>query len=273
MNQAYITQKILSAGVSVGREIADNLRFSLGYNISKYDTTPTVPLTSKFYQSGNTEEISQSLTYDVTDNQTMPTSGFYLNGSNALGITLFNGQYKYGVMSGNASYYLPVVFGDNFKTNFRFAFQPQYAYQLDQDSIVPYWKRLRLGNFYYMKGYSNPGETISPTTQVTISPVTGQTIPIITGGNRSFYGVIEYFVPLIPEAGLRLVTFAEAGTVLDDYDSFLWDNVKYDVGFGLRWKTPFAPFRFEWAFPVQNGGQIGDAHFVFTIGYDNFGSG
>lgn len=272
-NQAYITQKITSAGVNFGREIIDKLRFTLGYSIAQYETTPTIPLTSKFYQSGNTEEISQALTYDATDSQMTPTDGFYLNGSNTFGVTLFNGQYKYGLLSGNTSYYLPIIFGDGFKTNFRFAFQPQYAYQLYSDSLVPYWKRLKLGNFYYMKGYSNPGETISPTTQVTISPVTGQTIPIITGGNRSFYGVVEYFVPLIPEAGLRLVTFAEAGTVLDDYDSFVWDNVKYDVGFGLRWKTPFAPFRFEWAFPIQNGGQLGEAHFVFTIGYDNFGSG
>lgn len=272
VNQIYITQRISSWGLGVGREIVDNLNFNLGYNMSRYDISPSVPLTSKFYQSGTTEEVSQSLAYDQTDNQMMPTSGYYLGGSNTLGVTIFNGQYKYGLLSGTAAYYWPIVFGDNYKTNFRFAFQPQYVYQLYSDTPVPYWKRLKLGNFYYMKGYSNPGETISPVTQVSISPITGQTIPIMTGGNRSFYTVVEYFIPLIQEAGLRFVTFAEAGTVLDDYDQFSFGDLKYDVGFGLRWKTPFAPFRFEWAFPVEKG-QLGDAHFVFTIGYDNFGSG
>ena len=121
-----------------------------------------------------------------------------------------------------------------------------------------------------MKGYQDPARTISPTRPVTINPNTGQTINVYTGGNRSLYGAAEYFVPLIPEAGLRFVTFGEAGTVLDDYDEFKTSDIKYDVGFGFRWTTPIAPFRFEWAFPVNNG-KLGNANFIFTIGYDNFG--
>ena len=81
----------------------------------------------------------------------------------------------------------------------------------------------------------------------------------------------EYFVPLVPEAGLRFVAFGEAGTILSEQQSFSMSNMNYDVGFGFRWVTPVAPFRFEWAFPVKNG-QLGKSHFVFTIGYDNVNS-
>lgn len=272
INQLYLTQKITSGGVSVGREIIENLRFSLGYSVSSYESSPTAPLTAKFYQSGKTEEISQTLTYDNTNNYLNPTSGTYLSGTNAFGSHLFIGEYRYGSASATAAYYLPISFTDSYKTNFRFAFQPRFVYQLGEDSAIPYWQRLKLGGPYYMKAYSYNGETIAPTIPVTISPVSGQTVPLIYGGNRSFYGVAEYFVPIIPEAGLRFVTFGEAGTVLDDYDSFTWDGISYDVGFGFRWVTPVAPFRFEWAFPIQNG-QVGTAHFVFSIGYDSLGAG
>ncbi|MES2614583.1 MAG: BamA/TamA family outer membrane protein, partial [Bdellovibrionota bacterium] len=200
-----------------------------------------------------------------------PTSGLYFSASNALGLKIFMGDFNYGSLSGNATYYLPVPFSDSYKTNFRFAFIPKYVYQTRTDQAVPFWKRLSLGNSYQMKGYSNPNEAISPKMQVTISPVSGQTAPIIYGGNKSYYGVMEYFVPVVPEAGLRFVVFGEAGTVLSEDQNFAFNDLYYDVGFGFRWITPIAPFRFEWAFPVQNG-QLGQSHFVFTIGYDSFGN-
>jgi outer membrane protein insertion porin family len=266
IEEAFITTKSISAGTNVGREIIEDLRFYLGYNVSFYEVTPSISLTKNFYPS----EITQTLVYDDTDNNMTPTSGVYASASNAIGIEAIFGEYPYGKLSGNASYYYPISFTDGFKTNFRLTFQPQYVYQTNPNDSVPYWKRLTLGNTYTMKGYSGPGEQITPTIPVTISPITGQVVDFNIGGDRSYYGALEYFLPIIPEAGLRFVTFGEAGAVLDDYDDFTFDMVKYDIGFGFRWATPIAPFRFEWAFPVQNG-QIGDAHFIFTIGFDSVG--
>jgi outer membrane protein insertion porin family len=273
INKAYITQITKSAGINVGREVfIENLRFSLGYSISETTSDPSTPLTSKFNPSGTTEKISQTLSYDATDNYINPTSGIYLSATNAFGVKGFKGQYSFGTSSALASFYIPVNYSENFKTNFRIAFQPRYVYQLSGDQPVPFWERLKLGDSYYMKGYSNPGEPLTPTLPVTLSPMTGQTVNFPYGGNRSFYSTIEYFIPIIPQAGLRFVTFGEAGTVLDDYDSFSADKIKYDIGFGFRWTTPIAPFRFEWAFPVDNTGQMGQAHFIFTIGSDSFGN-
>ncbi len=39
-----------------------------------------------------------------------------------------------------------------------------------------------------------------------------------------------------------------------------------DIGFGFRWITPVAPFRFEWAYPIENG-EVGDLRFIFYLGY------
>jgi outer membrane protein insertion porin family len=272
LSQSYLTTKSSTGSLTVGREIIENLRFYLGYSLSRYYLDPSVPLTAKFYKSGKSEEISQAITYEDTDNYLTPTSGIYLNLTNIVGLKIFTGEYNYGVVSANATYYLPVPFTETFKTNFRFSFSPQYAYQTRKDEALPYWKRLQLGNAYQMKGYSNSGETITPTIPVNISPLTGQTISLAYGGDKSLYGVAEYFIPIVPEAGLRFVTFAEAGEVLLDSQDLELNDIKYDVGFGFRWITPIAPFRFEWAFPVEHN-QLGQAHFVFTIGYDSVGAG
>jgi outer membrane protein insertion porin family len=269
INKVYITQNTKSLSLNVGREVFENARFSLGYSISDTATEPSLPLTSKFYSSGKSEKLSQGLTYDDTDNYLNPTSGLHINLSNSIGVKGLYGQYSFGSASAVMAYYLPLNFSDNFKTNFRFSLMPRYVYQLSKTQPVPIWERPTLGNAYYMKGYSGPGEIISPSIPITISTLMGQTVNFSTGGNRSLYSSIEYFVPVIPQAGLRFVLFGEAGTVLDDYDSFSINSLKYDVGFGFRWMTPVAPFRFEWAFPVDQNGHIGDAHFVFTIGTDS----
>jgi outer membrane protein insertion porin family len=265
----YIKQKSILASVILGREIIDHLRFTLGYAFSRYIVDPSVPLTQDYYQTGTTEEFTQSLVYDITDNASLPTSGLYMSAYNALGVNWTVGQYRYGTLSGNFAYYLPIYYTKNYKTNFRFLFIPRYVYQTTITQNIPYWKRLTLGNMYYMKGYTNKGETISPTVPVTINPATGQTINMYIGGNRSFYGSVEYFVPLIQEVGLRFVVFGEGGTVLNDTDVLNFSNLKFDVGFGFRWTTSMAPFRFEWAFPVKNGFKLGDSHFIFTVGVDS----
>ncbi len=264
----FIKQKSILAGASIGREIFDHLRLVFGYNYSQYFITPSIPLTQDYYQNGATEEVTQELVYDITDDASLPTSGFYGSILNAFGVRWTMGDYNYGTVTANFAYYLPIYFTRDFKTNFRFVFIPRYVYKTTRLQNVPYWKRFTLGSMYYMKGYTKQGETITPTVPVTISPVTGQTINMYTGGNRSFYGAVEYFIPLIPEVGLRFVAFAEAGTVLDDTDLLRLSNVKTDVGFGVRWTTSVAPFRFEWAFPVQKGGKLGESHFVFTVGLD-----
>ena len=77
---------------------------------------------------------------------------------------------------------------------------------------------------------------------------------------------LEYFFPLIPEAGIKGILFTDWGNVYDNNENLSLDNLKTDIGFGIRWITPMAPFRFEWAYPIEEG-KIGDAEFIFYLGY------
>ena len=53
----------------------------------------------------------------------------------------------------------------------------------------------------------------------------------------------------------------------DNEESFEVADLTKDLGFGIRWMTPIAPFRFEWAFPVDDDGNIGNHKLVINIGY------
>ncbi len=262
---------IRRAGTSIGREIfVEDLRFNLGYSYERVTTNDINPVLKPFTKVGDTERVSQTLSYNKTNNNLQPTSGYYLSASNTLGMKILGGQHRFGLVEGSAAYYIPVPLNDDYLTNFRFAFEPAYVYPLGGQPI-PYWERLRLGSLLNMKAYFQEENVISPLVDVMISPDSGTVRKIDKGGNRRLYWSGEYFFPLIPEANLRLVTFGEAGTVLDDREHFEMEKLKYDVGFGFRWLTPIAPFRFEWAWPVEKG-RLGESQFIFFIGNDNASS-
>ena len=62
--------------------------------------------------------------------------------------------------------------------------------------------------------------------------------------------------------------FADTGRIFSEQESFGFNNFNSDLGFGFRWMTPIAPFRFEWAYPYDTEKQVlGDLKFIFTLGY------
>jgi outer membrane protein insertion porin family len=86
------------------------------------------------------------------------------------------------------------------------------------------------------------------------------------GGDKKLLFQFEYYLPLIPEAGIKALAFMDMGRVYDDNEYISTKDMSRDVGFGFRWQTPIAPFRFEWAYPVVNG-QLGDPRPIFSIGF------
>ncbi len=263
--------KVLRVGLNVGREIFEDLRVSGGYSVERVIRNDVTPIGKLFTKQGVTEKFTQSISYDKTDSFLMPTSGFSFSASNALAMKVFGGNNQFGLAEMSVNYYVPLMIGEEFKTNFRFALEPSMVYPINGQTI-PYWERLSLGTLYNMKAYYQDENIIGPRIEVLNGPFSQTVNRILAGGNRRIYGAAEYFVPLIPEANLRLVSFAETGTVLDEHESLELGNFKHDVGFGLRWQTPIAPFRFEWAWPVQKGGRLGTMEFIFSVGNDNVSS-
>ena len=89
---------------------------------------------------------------------------------------------------------------------------------------------------------------------------------MVYGGNRALLFQLEYFFPIIPDANIKGLLFTDAGRIYDDSEDMELNGFKRDVGFGFRWLTPIAPFRFEWAYPYENG-ELGDLEFIFSLGF------
>jgi len=263
-----------TVGVTLGRELfVEDLRASLGYEHERETRSLLQRFEKLFVPEGDTESLIQTLSYDKTDNYLQPSEGYYTRLRHTLGTRIFDygslgGDHYFGRWDFQATLYVPVVFFQDYRTNFRFSFEPSYVYPVF-GKPVPYWKRLKLGNTWTMKAYKD--EPITPKVPLIISPSRDEVVLEEKGGNKRFYGSAEYFFPLIQEANLRMVTFYEAGSVLDDNESFKWKNVYHDVGFGFRWQTPIAPFRFDWAWPLSRG-RLGESVFVFTFGNDDISS-
>jgi outer membrane protein insertion porin family len=278
-----IIQESSNIGGNVGRQIYKNTVFSLGYNLSKVRITPQTPLLSLFYSQGLIETWTQSVIRNETNNFLAPTAGYSWNISsnivyptwtqntdiqNFLGVPGM--PQKYGQIIFNFSKYIPIPLSEEYLSNIKWQFIPAFAYPIGNEP-APYWGRFTLGNSYFMRAYStNP---LGPVKPALVSGAPAYSLAYFAlGGNRMLYNTFEYYVPIIPEANLRLIQFVESGTVLDDKQNLSWDNTYHDIGMGIRWVTPMAPLRFDFAWPVNSVGNIGSPQFVFSLGSDAVGN-
>lgn len=106
---------------------------------------------------------------------------------------------------------------------------------------VPLSERLFLDNSALVRGYA-PG-SLGPS----------------TGGTLMYTARAELEVPLIRRAGISAVGFLDGGGIFDRSGA---GRAGTSYGFGLLWRSPIGPLRFDWGFPIDGG----PMRFVFGIG-------
>lgn len=80
------------------------------------------------------------------------------------------------------------------------------------------------------------------------------------GGNFAYTTRAELELPLVRAAGISLVGFGDHGGI---YDRSGAGSSGTSLGFGILWRSPIGPLRFDWAFPL---GGDGTPQFVFGLG-------
>jgi outer membrane protein insertion porin family len=264
-DEVVVVDKKVGGSVFVGRKIIELIRGRLTYRISKTtsDAGDTYVL-PQFTSQGVSSSVIFSLIRNNLDNYIDPTSGTEVTLSqNFTGGSILRGDHQYMESSAVAAGYLPIDFSETYRTYFKLNGVLSYIYPMG-DKAVPFSERYRLGGPNDMRGYDY-GD-IGPRFSLLRSPGSRLTT-INKGGDKKLYGQLEYFMPLIPEAGIKSLVFADAGRVYDDDEPIELKGLYKDVGFGFRWITPIAPFRFEWAYPILEGGKLGDMEIIFYIGY------
>jgi outer membrane protein insertion porin family len=132
---------------------------------------------------------------------------------------------------------------------------------------VPFYDRYYLGGLYNLRGfkYRNvaPRQAVNPMVQNFPNE------PI--GGDSSWFGSVEYSVPIIEKPGsfgLRVAAFFDIGAVSPQSYTFSTDYDD-DWGLGLRLNIPhLGPLRLDYGIPIRHDAYNGGSgQFQFGVGY------
>jgi outer membrane protein insertion porin family len=263
VDEVLIEEKRFGGSVFIGRRIIELIRFRVTYRLQKIMRKSDEYMLPRFAEEGLASSAIFSILRNDVDNYIDPTSGSEITLSqNFTGGEILKGDQQYMETTLDATAYLPIDFSETYRTYFKIHGVLAYIYPFG-DEPVPFPERYRLGGYNDLRGYDY--WDIGPRFSLLRAPG-GRRTTINKGGDKKMFYQLEYFMPLIPEAGIKSLVFADAGRVYDDDEAVVFSDMYKDVGFGFRWITPIAPFRFEWAYPIIDG-QLGDMNIIFYIGY------
>lgn len=233
-----------------GHPITDDINAFVTYKFEhlKLDqlVDPNIDITADI---GDLSSIGASVVRDVRNNRFETTAGSYQ--SLSAEYAGLSGDKYFLKLMGNARYYRPLFDSFVFRTNLEIG----HIVKTRDSRIVPPSERFYLGGPNSLKGFE----------LFTVSPTDNRGIPF--GGVTQLLYIAELEIPLIREAGLKFVTFFDAGNTYSSFKDFVEvQGIKKDFGFGFRWFSPIGPLRFEWGFPIGARGNEDSVVFNFFIG-------
>ncbi len=262
-NRELIEESRQGGTLTLGRKLFEHVYAAATWKLQRTALHSDTFVLQRFREEGIASSLRLSLSRNAVNDFLEPSEGSQVTLSQVIsGGPLLRGEKRFLETSLDAAYYYPVDFFEDYRTYFRLRGLFSYIYPLG-GTHVPFLERYRLGGFNDMRGY--PYWEIGPKFYVMREP-DNTAVEYNGGGNRKLLLQAEYFIPLIQEARIKALVFADVGRVYDDHESLSLRNLYSDVGFGLRWVTPIAPLRFEWAFPFERG-KLGDMEFIFYLGF------
>jgi outer membrane protein insertion porin family len=125
---------------------------------------------------------------------------------------------------------------------------------------VPVYERFYAGGFDNLRGFEWQG----------VAPADGPTGDLI-GGDSMTVGTVEYSLPVTETDAVRLVGFADVGSVHKDLVDVIniFSDLRMSVGMGVRWQVPvFGPVPIEVAIavPVLKESNDETQYFQFSVG-------
>ncbi|MFK7873319.1 MAG: outer membrane protein assembly factor BamA [Oligoflexales bacterium] len=259
-----ILQHTRSGSTQVGRTVLDLAHLSFGYEYRIKTNPEKVFILDQFNVFGTWSSLWSELHHQSLDNNLDPNSGLDIALRHTLTGGPIGGDFQYMETKLVSKYYIPVRFTESFINVFRIHMTIGRLWSFEGEPL-PAAARYKLGGQDDMRGFNI--QSIGPTYQILRAPG-GPSSSIVAGGDKHILFQFEYFIPLLPEAGIKSFFFADVGQVFANHQQYSlnWESYYKDIGFGFRWMTPIGPMRFEWAYPIQNDGRIGGAVPIIKIG-------
>ncbi|MBW4053803.1 MAG: outer membrane protein assembly factor BamA [Proteobacteria bacterium] len=189
-----------------------------------------------------TSSVFASITHNNTDYRLDPSTGF-INSFSAEYAGL-GGDNKFARFITDHSYFHPLYKKLIASTKLTLG----YIGEVGQP--VPIDEKFYLGGIYSLRGYS--ARTVSPTDTLLVKDNYGNQTnqQLYLGGSKEFFGNVELTFPLLPEAGLKGVTFFDYGNSFND-NSAAFNTMLMSYGAGIRWASPIGPLRLEYGIPIN----------------------
>ncbi len=246
------------ADVRVGHPIFEYTRLFLTYRYEDSQVRDVINTAiDEKVENGSASSLQLSLIHDKRNNIFEPTQGYY--GSTSLEYTGLGGNMRWVKAEVEGRYYYPVWKELVLRTRIQGA---QLFKTTERE--IPRIEKFSMGGARNMRGFNI--EDIGPRRRA-LNRDTNELEMFNFGGLSKFLATLEFEHPLIKEAGLKWVVFADVGNVWDHGLGKDGDfRMRADYGFGFRWFSPIGVLRFEFGFPVNPREDEGGSQFHFDIG-------
>ncbi|MGH9315621.1 MAG: outer membrane protein assembly factor BamA, partial [Thermoanaerobaculia bacterium] len=248
------TVNSLGGDIRFGAPIGDFARWNSQYRLSSDKVSGVADNASTELQQAAgttiTSMVGASIARDTRDSLQEPTRGNYsLVGADFAGIG--TGDNRFFRFTVSTTQHQPLWF-DHVLSG-RLSLGYQFGWYKDP---VPFFERYYLGGPNSIRSFKSRQ----------ISPVDSSGTDI--GGNFQALGNLEYTVPL--PFGIRAALFFDVGNVYGPDQSVHapidLTNLKYAVGPGLRWNSPFGPIRVDYGVNPNPTGSEKFGNIQFSLG-------
>ncbi len=254
-DESAYTEKVTGFGLRLGYEPSPRWRQTWAYSLKDSNISASSGA-SRFIvaQDGlsTTSKITQTLSYDNTDNFFDPSAGLRLSWN--IGLAGLGGSVAYLSNEAKVSQFLPLAS----ETVLQLSARAAAIFGLNQD--------IKLNDRYFLGGTNFRGFAYSGVGAR--DPSTNDAL----GGNYYYLSSAELKFPLgiSKETGLSGRAFVDAGSVFhtDDSGSGINDSSKprVSLGVGLTWASALGPLRLDFGYAVLKEEFDQEQVFSFTFG-------
>ena len=248
------TVNSLGGDIRLGHPLGDYSRWNLIYRLTQDDISdvPDNASTSLLEEEGTriTSLIGGAISRDTRDSAFEATRGSVAAvGVDFAGLAFGDSKFVRSTAS-YAVFYNPWL-------NHVLSGRASGGYQVGwSNDPVPLFERFYMGGPNSLRGWK--ARQISPVDQSATK----------VGGTIYLLGTIEYSIPLF--FGIRAAVFYDIGQVYGPDTSFGTDfdlaDLRHDVGFSLRWASPFGPLRIDYGVKLDRRKNESFGEFHFAVG-------
>jgi len=263
-------------GVNFGIPLSekDFLNFGATVDMTDLELTDRSPSLYKDYcnkrsSAGDVDCSADSIAFDVglvtdtRDNVLLPTEGMMTRYTATVSAPVLD--LSYYKLNAQTEYYKPLDKNKKFTLKLRGGLG--YAREYGGEDY-PFFKNFYMGGVRSVRGYRT--SSIGPKY---FNSSAGRWFT--TGGQKSVLASAELFFPvpgLKNNESFRLSTFVDAGGVFSDNESvtgseqFEQGEMRYSVGLGVMWNSPFGPLQVSIAEPLNDDNKDRTQRFQFGMG-------